>query len=96
MDVSVVIAVLGAALATATFFAGRQTAAKSSGQEWGRLLSDVGHIKTTLDDMERRWNGETKAIHIEIAKETAERKESIRRLHERIDEHLEKHHMEET
>ncbi len=95
MDISVVVAVLGAALAVATFFAGRQTAAKSSGQEWGRLLGDVEHIKASLDGMGRRWDGETKALYGEIAKEAADRKESVRRLHERMDEHIEKYHSAE-
>ncbi len=95
MDISVVVAVLGAALATATFFAGRQTAAKSSGQEWGRLLGDVEHIKASVDAMGRRWDSDTKTLRKEIMQEEAERKESVRRLHVRIDEHIEKYHVED-
>ncbi len=55
----------------------------------------AGVKKLSVDAMGRRWDSDTKTLRKEIMQEEAERKESVRRLHVRIDEHIEKYHVEE-
>ena len=49
IEISVLIAVIGCALSVGTFFVGRLTAAKSSGQADGEMKADVRHIKDSVD-----------------------------------------------
>ncbi|MBR5312210.1 MAG: hypothetical protein IKU40_04935 [Clostridia bacterium] len=67
IDVSVLIAVIGCALSVGTFFIGRTTAAKSSGQEYGVMLTDIGYIKSGVDDMKKKMDQSDKR-YIEIEK----------------------------
>lgn len=52
LDPNIIIAILSAAIAAASFFIGRQTAAKSRGQEWGELRSDITYIKCSIGKLE--------------------------------------------
>lgn len=54
IDITVLIAVLGLALSAAAFFIGRMTAAKTTGQEYGVMLTDIGYIKSGIDDMKKK------------------------------------------
>ncbi len=85
VDTSILLAVLGAGVAAATFFAGRQSAARHGGQEWGELLADVRFIKESLREMKAHLHTEAQELHEEIAREREERGQSIRRLHEKMD-----------
>lgn len=49
IDATILIAVLGFALSVGTFFIGRVTAAKTSGQKDGEMQANVRHIKDTVD-----------------------------------------------
>ena len=49
VEISVLITVCGFALSVGTFFIGRLTAAKTSGQKDGEMQSNVRHIKDTVD-----------------------------------------------
>jgi gas vesicle protein len=49
VDITVLIAVLGFALSVGTFFIGRMTAVKTSGQKDGEMQANVRHIKDTVD-----------------------------------------------
>lgn len=51
---SVLVAALGLLLSLLTFVVGRTTAAKSDGQERGVLLTEIGYIKSGVDDMKRK------------------------------------------
>jgi len=53
IDITVLIAVLGLALSAAAFFIGRMTAAKTSGQQTGQVLTELGYIKKGIDGLER-------------------------------------------
>lgn len=53
VDITVLIAVLGFALSVGTFFVGRMTAAKASGQQTGQVLTELGYIKKGIDGLER-------------------------------------------
>ena len=54
MDLSILIAVTGLAVSVAAFFIGRTTAAKNSGKEYGVMLTEIGYIKSGVDDMKRK------------------------------------------
>ena len=53
IDITILIAVLGFALSVGTFFVGRTTAAKNSGQQTGQVLTELGYIKKGIDGLER-------------------------------------------
>lgn len=54
MELTILIAVSGCAVSIATFFIGRTTAAKNSGKEYGVMLTEIGYIKSGVDDMKRK------------------------------------------
>ncbi len=54
MELTVLIAVCGCAVSVGTFFIGRTTAAKNSGKEYGVMLTEIGYIKSGVDDMKRK------------------------------------------
>lgn len=53
IELSVLIAVLGFAMSVGTFFIGRVTAAKASGQQTGQVLTELGYIKKGIDGLEK-------------------------------------------
>ena len=67
IELTILIAVGGFALSAASFFIGRTTAAKSSGQEYGVMLTDIGYIKSGVDDMKKKMDQSDKR-YIEIEK----------------------------
>lgn len=54
IELSVFIAVIGCALSVGTFFIGRLTAAKSTGQQTGQVLTELGYIKKGIDGLEQK------------------------------------------
>ena len=54
VDIAVLIAVGGFALSVGTFFVGRMTAAKTSGQEDGEIKTNVQYIKDSVDKHDKK------------------------------------------
>lgn len=88
--IGVLIPIVTVVIAFASFLFGRSAEAsnkrkeaKDSGQEWGELLSDVKHIKGSVDEVKN----DTQSVRKELSDERRERRESNRRLHERLDDH---------
>lgn len=54
IDVTILIAVCGFALSVGTFFIGRMTAAKTSGQEDGEMRANVRYIRESVDKHDRK------------------------------------------
>ena len=54
VELGILISIVGIALSVGTFFVGRTTAAKNSGKEYGVMLTDIGYIKSGVDDMKRK------------------------------------------
>lgn len=69
--------VIAGIIGIATFFIGRTTAAKNDGERWGELKADIRHMKDDISE-----------IKVSLEKNSKDTKESIRRVHERLDEHL--------
>jgi archaellum component FlaC len=83
IEISVMIAVLGFALSAGTFFVGRMTAARSDGITDGELKSDIKHIKATVDKQDRKLD-DVAANYSELKDESAELKERLHVLEERV------------
>lgn len=54
IEIATLIGVCGFGLSVATFFVGRTTAAKSSGQQNGQVLTELGYIKKGIDGLEHK------------------------------------------
>ena len=54
IEITVLIAVLGFALSVGTFFVGRMTAAKNSGQQDGEIKTNVQYIKDSVDKHDKK------------------------------------------
>ena len=67
MELTVAIAVAGLAVSVGTFFIGRTTAAKNSGKEYGVMLTEIGYIKSGVDDMKKKMEQSDKR-YIEMEK----------------------------
>ena len=76
IELSVLIAVLGFALSVGTFFIGRVTSAKKSGQQDGEMQANVRHIKDTVDKQDKKLN--------DIAENYSDLKDEIAKLKERL------------
>ena len=63
MELTVAIAVAGLAVSVGTFFIGRTTAAKNSGKEYGVMLTEIGYIKSGVDDTKRKLESMEKSYH---------------------------------
>ena len=80
IDISVLIAVGGILLSAATFFVGRVTAAKSSGQQTGQVLTELGYIKKGIDGLERDIK-EIKRQYTDLDVRVSKLEEAIRIYH---------------
>lgn len=81
MDTSILIAVVGCAVGIMTFFIGRQSVAKNDGERWGKLEAKLEHIQESLSE-----------IKTTMVKNANDTKESLKNVHERIDNHLRDEH----
>ena len=80
MDISVLIGVCGFALSVGTFFIGRTTAAKSSGQEYGVMLTEIGYIKSGVDDMKKKME-QSDRRYVELAERVTALEEAAKIYH---------------
>ena len=80
IDISVLIAVGGVLLSAATFFVGRLTAARSSRQENGVMLTELGYIKSGIDDMKKKMEQSDKR-YIDLAERVTALEEIVKIYH---------------
>lgn len=80
IETSVLIAVFGFAISAATFFIGRMTAARSSGQQDGQVLTELGYIKKGIDGLERDIK-EIKRQYTDLDVRVSKVEEAIRIYH---------------
>lgn len=80
VDISILIAVCGCALSVGTFFVGRMTAAKTSGQEYGVMLTEIGYIKSGVDDMKKKMEQSDKR-YIDLAERVTAIEEAMKIYH---------------
>ena len=63
MELTVLISIIGVALSVGTFFVGRTTASKADGKQEGQILTELGYIKSGVDDMKRKMENMEKSYH---------------------------------
>lgn len=96
VELGIIFAFIACVIGVATFFIGRQTAAKNEGKAEGSsftgVLKDIEYMKVDiskildkLDKLDNNYNQGFKDIKKDVS-------ESVRRLHERIDAHLREDH----
>ena len=76
IEVTILIGLIGCCLSVATYFAGRQNAAKNSGQQTGQVLTELGYIKKGVDGLERKLD--------ELQKNYSDLKNRVIKLEERV------------
>lgn len=101
-DLSIAIAVIGVVLSVATFWIGRQSAAKTEGKEAGGMAKDIEYIKDSVERIEGRLADDVKRLEgrcdqnssqmIDIAKTAGQAYESAKMEHNRLNEHLIRDH----
>lgn len=80
IEISILIAVIGCGLSVGTFFIGRVTAAKTSGQQTGQVLTELGYIKKGIDGLERDIK-EIKRQYTDLDVRVSKLEEAIRIYH---------------
>lgn len=80
MDTNLIIGILGLALSLGTFFIGRVTAAKNSGQEYGVMLTEIGYIKSGVDDMKKKME-QSDRRYVDLAERVTSLEEGMRIYH---------------
>ena len=55
--------IIGFALSVGTFFIGRTTSSKADGKQEGQILSELGYIKSGIDDTKRKLESMEKSYH---------------------------------
>ena len=80
MDANLIIGILGIALSLGTFFIGRVTAAKNSGQEYGVMLTEIGYIKSGVDDMKKKME-QSDRRYVDLAERVTSLEEAMRIYH---------------
>lgn len=80
MGLEAVIAFCGLAVSVATFFIGRMTSAKNSGQEYGVMLTEIGYIKSGVDDMKKKME-QSDRRYIDLAERVTSLEEAVKIYH---------------
>lgn len=63
MELTVLISIIGVAMSVGTFFIGRTTASHNDGKKEGQILTELGYIKSGVDDMKRKMENIEKNYH---------------------------------
>lgn len=80
VEIGVLISVCGILLSAGTFFVGRMTAAKNSGQQTGQVLTELGYIKKGIDGLEKDIK-EVKQQYTDLDVRLSKVEEAIRIYH---------------
>ncbi len=87
-----VIAGAGLILTFAAFFIGRQSAARNDGERWGRLEAMISRQGTDFEKLDKKLDKVIEASARGDAELEKKFDESIRRLHTRLDDHVNQYH----
>ena len=63
MELTLAISIIGVVLSVGTFFIGRTTASHNDGKKEGQILTELGYIKSGVDDMKRKMENIEKNYH---------------------------------
>jgi len=82
-EINIVLAVVGVLLSASTFFLGRTTSAKNSGQEWGVILTEIGYIKSGVDDMKKKME-QSDRRYLELTERVTALEEVVKIYHREV------------
>ena len=85
IEVTILIAIIGCALSVGTFFIGRTSAAKTDGKEAGTMQSDLGYVKSGIDDIKAEQR-EQRKMNTQLFERLTAVEESCKSAHKRLDE----------
>lgn len=84
ININYLIAVIGLIVSVITFYAGRKTATRQEGVQDGTIMSELGYLKSSMDDIKRRLDRQDDRDRDYIARLTCV-EESAKSAHKRID-----------
>jgi hypothetical protein len=84
LSINIIIGLAGAILAIVTFVFGRTTASREDGKQDGTILSELGYLKSSTDDIKRRLDKQDERDRDYISRLTCV-EESTKQAHRRID-----------
>ena len=70
----------------------KQSAAKNGGKRWGKMDAHVGHVGDGFQEIRALMAAQKDSTEKEIERARRECKESVSRVHARVDEHLRAEH----
>jgi len=77
-----------ALMAICTFFIGRMTTKHNEGKDTGQITSDMGYLKSGVDDIKRKQEqqeAKEEARHLEVVERLTSVEASTEQAHHRID-----------
>ena len=81
MDVEAITSVVGIILSGATFLLGRLTAAKDNGSKDGTILTEIGYLKSGIDDVKHKIDSIDRRYY-ELAGRVTKLEEQVHIYHE--------------
>lgn len=90
VDVVVLVGLIGTICSIAFGFIGYRQGAKKENMQTGTLLSDIGYIKSGVDDLKRKQET-SEDRHFVLAERVTKVEESSKQAHKRIDEVIKNH-----
>lgn len=94
--IATVSTIISVCFVVASFLVGQLTARSKSGSEsgerWGKLESNLDYIKIDLQEIKTEVAKNSDNTRISFEKMKEEYKNSIRRVHDRLDSHLQNDH----
>lgn len=81
LELTLIFAAIACIIGVSSFVGGKQSASKNDGERWGKLEATLQYMQSDLSEI--------KTTMSDNAKNT---RDSLRRLHERIDNHLRNDH----
>lgn len=80
LDSGFLFAAIGLALSVGSFFIGQQTAAKNRGQEYGVMMTEIGYIKSGIEDVKKKMEQSDKR-YLDLEKRVTSLEEGMRIYH---------------
>lgn len=91
MNLDDLIPIISAAIAIAAFIIGRISASRSDGKQDGAMLTDIGYLKKSSDEILRKLEAQDHKYN-ELAEKLVAVDESAKQAHKRISELREEMH----
>ncbi len=85
MEIGALLSAVSVVLGIAGFFIGRLSASKADGKQDGVILTEIGYLKSGVDDIKRKIE-EDDTRYYKLAERVAAVEQSAKQAHKRIDE----------